>query len=145
MLVDPPCEEAQLGAVEGSVVVDPAPDLRVDLVREAGQVRAAAPVEVPVPDLLAFRLLRLAADGRVEASEIASRPLGETSPEGAAKEIEAGVLEVSLAVRVCEGHDLRLHRMQLKTQSPEPRGDGGPQFPGLALAAAARNHLIRVT
>ena len=27
VLVDAPCQEAQLGAVEGSVVVDPAPDL----------------------------------------------------------------------------------------------------------------------
>jgi hypothetical protein len=95
MLVDPPCEEAQLGAVEGPVVVDPAPDLRVDLVREAGQVRAATAVEVPVPDLLAFRFLRLAADGRVEAGEVPLLPFGQAAPEGVAEEIEAGVLEVS--------------------------------------------------
>ena len=145
MLVDTPCEEAQLGAVEGSVIVDPAPDLRVDLVREAGQVRAAAPVEVPVPDLLAFRLLRLAADGRVEASEIASRPLGEAAPEGVAEEIEAGVLEISLAVRVFAVHDLRLRGVQLKTESPEPLGDGGPQLAGLVPGVAVRNNVIRVT
>ena len=72
VLVDAPCEEAQLGAVEGSVIVDPASHLRVDRLGEAGQVRAAATVEVPGPDLLAFRLLRLGADGRGEASEIAS-------------------------------------------------------------------------
>ena len=94
MLVDAPCEEAQPGAVEGSVIVDPAPDLRVDLVREAGQVRAAAAVEVPVPDLLAFRLLRRGADGRGEAREIASAALGQAAPEGIAEEIEAGVPEV---------------------------------------------------
>src|SRR5260221_13285169 len=41
MLVDAPSEEAQLGAVEGSVIVDPAPDLRIDLPGEAGQVLAA--------------------------------------------------------------------------------------------------------
>ena len=72
VLVDAPCQEAQLGAVEGSVIVDPALDLGIDLPGQAGQVRAAAAVEVPVPDLLAFRLLRLGADGRGEASEIAS-------------------------------------------------------------------------
>jgi hypothetical protein len=33
MLVDAPCEEAQLGAIEGSVIVDPTPDLRIDRYR----------------------------------------------------------------------------------------------------------------
>jgi hypothetical protein len=94
VLVDAPCQETQLGAVEGSVVVDPAPDLGIDLPGEAEQVRAAAAVEVPDPDLLAFRLPRLGADGRGEASEIASWPLGQATPEGVAEEIEAGVLEV---------------------------------------------------
>jgi hypothetical protein len=42
----------QLGAIEGSVVVDPAPHLRIELLRESGEVRAAATVEVPVPNLL---------------------------------------------------------------------------------------------
>ena len=58
VLVDTPCQEAQLGAVEGSVIVDPALDLGVDFLRQAEQVRAAAAIEVPVPYLLAFRLLR---------------------------------------------------------------------------------------
>src|SRR5260370_26395634 len=120
VLVDSPCEEAPLGAVEGSVVVDPAPDLRVDRLSETGQVRATATVEVPGPDLLAFRLLRLAADGRGEASEIASAAFVQAAPEGIAEEIEAGVLEVSPAVRVLAVHDLRLHRVQPKTQGPDP-------------------------
>src|SRR5580704_7199421 len=145
MLVDAPCKETQLGAVEGPVIVDPALDLRIDLPGQAGQVLAAAAVEVPVPDLLAFRLLRLSADGRIEASEIASRPLGKTAPEGVAEEIEAGVPEVPPAVRVFAVHDLRLHGMQLKPQGPEPDGDGGPQFPGLVLAVAVRNNVVRVT
>ena len=34
--------------------------------------------------------------------------------------------------------------MQLKTQGPEPRGDGGPQLAGLSLAVAVRNNVIRV-
>jgi hypothetical protein len=38
--------------------------LRIDLLSQAEQVRATAAVEVPVPDLLAFRLLRLGADGQ---------------------------------------------------------------------------------
>jgi hypothetical protein len=36
------------------------------------------------------------------------------------------VLEVCPAVRVFAVHDLRLHRVQLKAQGPEPLGDGGP-------------------
>jgi hypothetical protein len=91
MLVDAPCQETQLGAVEGPVIVDPALDLRIDLLSEAGQVLAAAAVEVPVPDLLAFRLLRRGADGRGKAGEIPSSPLGQAPPEGVAEEIEAGV------------------------------------------------------
>src|SRR5258708_19874249 len=145
VLVDGPWEEEQLGAVEGSVIVDPAAHLGVDFLSEAGQVRATATVKVPGPDLLAFRLPRLAADGRGEASEIASRAAGKTAPEGVAEEIEAGALEVSPAVRVFAVHDLRLHGMQLKTQRPEPLSDGGPQRPGLVLSVAVRNNIIRVT
>ena len=37
MLVDVPCKGVQLGAVEGPVIADPAPHLRVDLLGEAGQ------------------------------------------------------------------------------------------------------------
>src|SRR5436190_7206182 len=106
VLVDAPCQEPQLGAVEGSVIVDPALDLGIDLPGQAGQVRAAAAVEVPVPDLLAFRLLRRGTDGRGEASELASAALGQAAPEGVAEEIEAGVPEVPPAVRVLAVRDL---------------------------------------
>ena len=43
MFVDAPCEEVQLGAVEGPVIVDPAPDLRIDLLSErwTGPTRSA--------------------------------------------------------------------------------------------------------
>src|SRR5262245_22162126 len=94
VLVDAPCQEGQLGAVEGPVVADPAPDHGVDFPGEAGQVCAAAPVEVPVPDLLADRLSGLVADGRGEAGEVASPAFGQAAPEGVAQEVEAGVLVV---------------------------------------------------
>src|SRR6516162_7421519 len=99
VLVDAPCEEAQLRAVEGSVVVDPASHLGVDRLGEAGQVRATAAAKVPGPDLAAGRLFRLAADGRGEAGEVASRATGKAAPEGVAQEVEAGVLEAARAVR----------------------------------------------
>jgi hypothetical protein len=86
VLIDAPCKEAQPGAVEGSVIVDPAPHLRVDRPGEAGQVRATAAAQVPGPDLAAFRLLRLGADGRGEAGEMASPAFGEAAPEGVAEE-----------------------------------------------------------
>ena len=57
MLVDARCQGVQHGAVEGPVVVDPASHLGVDSLGDAGQVRAAATVEVPGPDLPAFRFL----------------------------------------------------------------------------------------
>src|SRR5919106_2081712 len=64
VLIDAPCKEVQLGAIEGPVVVDPAPHLRIDLLGEPGQVRATATVEVPAPDLLTDRLARLGAHCR---------------------------------------------------------------------------------
>src|SRR5215471_9268239 len=109
VLVDASCEEAQLGAVEASVVVDPAPHLRVDRLGEAGQVRATAAVEVPGPDLGADRFSRLVADGRGETGEVASWPLGKAAPEGVAEEIEAGVLVASRAVRVLAVSSSRGH------------------------------------
>ena len=72
MLVDAPCDGIQLGAVEGPVVVDPAPDLGVDFQGEGGQVRSTATIEVPVPDLLADRFLRPNTYGRGEAHKIGS-------------------------------------------------------------------------
>src|SRR5436190_20043979 len=74
VLVDAPCDEAQLGAVEGSVVVDPASYLGVDRLGEAGQVRAATAVEVPGPDLAAFR--RRWRAGRLTASAVVYRFFG---------------------------------------------------------------------
>jgi hypothetical protein len=54
------------------------------------------------------------------------------------------VLEVSPAVRVLAVHDLRLPGVQLQAQGPEPLGDGGPQFPGLVLAVAVDNNVVRL-
>src|SRR3954470_24631833 len=105
MLIDALCEEEQLGAVEGPVVVDPASHLRVQFLREAGQVRPAATFEVPGPHLQAFRLLRLGAHGRLEAHEVAPSATGETTPEGVAEEVEAGVLRLPPAVRILTEHD----------------------------------------
>src|SRR5439155_7575235 len=141
VLVDAPCQEAQLGAVEGSVVVDPAPRLGVDRLGEAGPVRATAAVEVPGPDLGTDRFSRLVADGRGEAGEVASRAFGQAAPEGVAQEVEAGVLEVPWAVRVLAVHDLRLHGVQLQAQGPKPLGDGGLQLAGLILGVAVRNNI----
>ena len=64
VLVYAQCKERQLGAIEGSIIVGPAPHLRIDVLSEAGQVRPTTPVEVPSPDLLAFRLLCTDAHGR---------------------------------------------------------------------------------
>ena len=47
VLVDAFCDGVQPGAVEGSVVVDPASDPGVDGLGESGQIRSAATVEVP--------------------------------------------------------------------------------------------------
>ena len=63
VFVDARRDGIQLGAVEGPVVVEPASDLGVDGPGESGEVRCAATVEVPVPDLFADRLLRLGAHG----------------------------------------------------------------------------------
>src|SRR5262249_52683984 len=119
--------------------------LGVDRLGEAGQVRATAAVEVPGPDLAAFRLLRLAADGRGEAGEIASRALGKAALEGVAEEVEAGVPAAAWAVRVVAEHDLRLRGVQLQAQGFEPLSDGGPQYPRLVLGVAVRSDVVRVT
>jgi hypothetical protein len=82
MLIDAPCQGVQHGAVEGPVVVDPASDLGVDPLGEAGQVRAAATVEVPGPDLTAFGFAGHGAHGRCEAHEESSPASDQTTPEG---------------------------------------------------------------
>ena len=64
MLVDAAGDRKQLGAVEDPVIVDPASYLGVDRLGEAGQIRSAATVEMPVPDLLADRFTRLVAHRR---------------------------------------------------------------------------------
>ncbi len=99
VLVDAPCDEMQAGAVERSVVPDPASYLGVDLPGEVGQVRVTATVEVPGPDLLADRLGRLRAHGRVEAYVQTSFAEHRAAPEGVAEEVEADVLRFPSAFR----------------------------------------------
>ena len=145
VLVDAQCKGIQLGAIEGSVVADPASNLRVDFLSETGQVRATATVEVPGSDLLATRLLRVGADSRREAHEQASGATGHAAPEGVAKEVETGVLRVSsLATRVFALRDLRLLGVQLETKGREPVGDKVPKVTGLSLGVAVDNDVVRV-
>ena len=134
MLVDAQREGARLRAVEVPAILDPAAHLGIDLLGEAGQVRATATIEVPSPDLPAFRLLRLGAHGRSEAHKVASAATGQTHPEGAAEKVEAGVLRASSAARVLAACDLRLLGMQLEAQWPQPCGDRRPQSAGASSA-----------
>ena len=115
MLIDASCEENQLGAIEGSVVVDPTSHLRINLLGDARQVHATATLEVPIPNLLADCFLRRHTHSRREAHEEASPAAGNATPEGIAKEIKADVLRVPSTVRVFAVHDLRLVGMQLKS------------------------------
>lgn len=144
MLVDAPCEGIQFGAVEGFVVFDPAPDLRIDVLSETGQARPGATTEVPGPDLLAFPLRRLGTDGRREAHEEPLWTTGLTSLEGVAEEVEAGVLRLPRWVHVLAEHDPGLVGVQFETQGSEPLGDGCPQGMGLFLGVAVGNDGICV-
>src|SRR5689334_17935272 len=56
MIIDAPRQGEQLGVIEDPVIVNPASHLGIDRLRDAGQVRARATVEVPAPDLLTLRL-----------------------------------------------------------------------------------------
>jgi len=144
MLVDTPCEGVQLGAVEDPAIADPAAHLRVDLLREAGQIRPTATIEVPCPDLLADSLGRLDTDCRGEAHEVASPAFGQAPPEGVAEEIEAGVPGFPRPVRVLAEHDLRLLGVQLEAECLEPGGDRVPQRAGLILRIAVSDNVIRI-
>ena len=145
MLVDAPRQGEQLGVIEDPVIVDPASHLGIDGLRDAGQVRARAAVEVPAPDLLALRLLRLVADGRKKVHKEPVPSTSQAAPEGIAEEVETGVLRLPGPVRVLAVHNLRLRRVQLQTQRPEPVGDGSPQFVGPRLGSAVGDHVVRVT
>ena len=143
MLVDAPGQGVQHGAVEGPVVVDPASHLGIDSLGEAGQVRAAATVEVPGPDLTALRFLGRGTHGRHEADEEPSPAPDQPTPESVAQEVEAGVLRLASAIRVLAVHDLRLRRVQLKPRDPSLSASG-LQLPGWFLGVAVDNNVIRV-
>src|SRR6478736_1311586 len=53
------------------------------------------------------------------------RPRARRPRKGIAEEVETGVLRIPAPVRVLAVHDLRLLRVQLQTQSPEPVSDSG--------------------
>src|SRR5260370_20633755 len=65
VLVDARCDGIQPGAVEGSVVADPASHLGIDVLGEARQVRGTAAGEGPGPKLPADRFCRLCGPGAV--------------------------------------------------------------------------------
>src|SRR5665213_2162211 len=144
MLIDAPCKEVQLGAVEGPVIADPASDPRIDLLGEAGQVRSTAPDEVPIPDLLALRLLRRRRHRRREVRKEPPPALRPASPEGVAEEVETGVLRFPGAVRVLAVHDLCLLGVQLEPHGLEPDGEVSQQRAGLFLSVAVDDRVIRV-
>jgi hypothetical protein len=54
------------------------------------------------------------------------------------------VLRLASAFRVLAVHDLRLPRVQLEPQGPEPLGERVPQPPGLLLGVAVDNNVVRV-
>ena len=60
------------------------------------------------------------------------------------EEIEADMLRGPPAVRVLAVHDLRLVRVQLESQGPEPFSECGPQIQGLGLGVAVDHHIIRL-
>ena len=94
------------GEGEPQAAADPAPHDGVDFLARAGQVRAAAAVEVPGPDLLACCLLRLGADGRVEAGEVASAAQRLAAPEGVAEEMPTSAFPRELPDKhLCEARD----------------------------------------
>ena len=108
VLVDPPCQQVQLGAVEGPVVVDPASNLRIGLLGEPGQVRSTASDEMPLRDLSASRLFAAVLMAGEKFLKTPLLPLGPAAPKGVTEEIEAGVLHLASALRVLAVHDLRL-------------------------------------
>lgn len=74
VLVDALCEGVQFGAVEGSVITDPASHLGVDVPSEVGQVLVAAAFEVPRSEIFwptAFFALALMA-----GEKLTKKPLG---------------------------------------------------------------------
>ena len=73
VLVDAQCEGIQLGAIEGSVVADPASNLRVHFLSETGQVRATATVEVPA---LIFWPTAFFALALIAGEKFTNKPLG---------------------------------------------------------------------
>ena len=64
-----PERRIQSRLVEGTVVLDPSPDLRIEHARQIVQSLVAAQLQPPAPNFLADRLRRLGTDGRIEANK----------------------------------------------------------------------------
>ena len=142
VVVDAPCEEAQLGAVEGPVVVDPASGHRVDVGGQAGQVRPAATVEVPGPYLLADSLASLCTYGWHEPTKVAVRAFEQAAPKSEPEEVEAEVLGCPGPVRVLAEHDLGVLGVQLEPKGLKPGGQGGPKVVSLVSGSKTSTGLL---
>ena len=145
VLVDAVERPEQLGAVEGTLVVDPASHVGVHRSREIAKGRAAAQVQPPASDRVADRFRGLVRDRRAEADEHrAAFAEGCSGTKRVAQEVELLVLVRAGAVRVLAVHDARLVRIALQTDLRQPLGDRVEHDLRLRLAVAVQDHIVCV-
>ena len=131
--------------VEGTVVVDPPADDRIEHPCQIVKVLVAAQLQPPASDLLANRLGGLVADRRTEVDEVfAPAVLRSAWAKGVAQKIEAGAGVLQTPIVVFAVDDLGLLRMELQSALGKTPLQRGLEGLGLVPCPAVAQRIVRI-
>jgi hypothetical protein len=126
--IDVPQGRVERRRVEPTIVVDPAPDVRVEHPRQIVQRLVTALLKGPAAHGLTDRLESFVADGRTERdADLPSPSARQPRPESIAEEVELLVGIVATSVIILAIDDFRLLRMEFQSAALQSCSDGLPQ------------------
>ena len=135
----------QRRAIIPPVILEPAPDDRIEHARQIFDRLIAAQMQLPAPNLRPYGLPRLVRNRRAEVDKVLAKAILRSSwPKRIAKKVELLVRVVSSSIIILAVDNLRLLRMKLQPAFLQPCGYCRSNFLGFLLCPAVHNSIIGV-
>src|SRR4051794_23077149 len=144
--IDVPQGRVERRRIEPTLVVDPAPDVRVEHPRQIVQRLVTALMKGPAAHRLTDRLESFGADGRTERdADLPSPSARQPRPESIAEKVELPVGIVPTSVIILAIDDFRLLGMKCQSAFSKPVLKRDAQSRSLLLTATVTDRVVGVT
>src|SRR4051812_37634531 len=144
--IDVPQGRVERRRIEPTLVVDPAPDVRVEHPRQIVQRLVTALMKGPAAHRLTDRLESFGADGRTERdADLPSPSARQPRPESIAEKVELPVGIVPTSVIILAIDDFRLLGMKCQSAFSKPVLKRDAQGRSLLLTATVTDRVVGVT